>query len=120
MNTPTDGRIRFISTPEQIQIKRMLITEIRVSLDTPNVLYQVPFLLTEPPSRTWKKVLMESWQSLTQHKKHVSKSVMWVFHNRILINNLPIDLVKKELENLLSRAIDYTNEQLKLSSKNAI
>ena len=78
------------------------------------------FLLTEPPSRTWKKVLMESWQSLTQHKEHVSKSVMWVFHNRILINNLPIDLVKKELENLLSRAIDYTNEQLKLSSKNAI
>jgi hypothetical protein len=120
MNTPTDGRIEFISTPEQIQIKRMLITEIRVSLDAPHILYQVPFLLSEPPSRTWKKVLMESWQSLTQHKKHVSKSMMWVFHNRILINNLPIDLVKKELENLLSRAIDYTNEQLKLSSKNAI
>ncbi|MDC0629714.1 MAG: hypothetical protein P8O96_03215 [Flavobacteriaceae bacterium] len=49
MNTPTDGRIRFISTPEQIQIKRMLITEIRVSLDTPNVLYQVPFFINRAP-----------------------------------------------------------------------
>ena len=120
MNTPTDQIFRLVYTPERIQLKRMLITDITITQDAPYILYQVPFELTKSPSRAWKEVLMESWQSVIRHKGRVSETVIWVFHNRILINKVPIDLVRDELETLVATAVEKTNRQIKLRPQRAI
>ena len=52
MNTPIDGMIKFIRTPEHILLRRMLITEISFTQDSsPFILYQIPFELTKAPSK---------------------------------------------------------------------
>lgn len=113
MNTPTD-RVFRLFTPEHIQLKRMLITDIAITQDAPSILYQVPFELTKSPSRVWKQVLMDSWQSLTQHKGRISETVIWVFHNRILINKVPVELVMDQLETLVATTVEKTNEQIRM------
>jgi len=95
----------------------MLITDITISPDTYLILYQVPFVLTASPSRAWKEVLMETWHSLIQHNESVSNTVIWVFHNRIMIDKVSIELVKNELETLLAVAIEKTNKQMKMRSQ---
>ena len=120
MNTPTDQLLRSVFRPEHILLKRMLITDITITQDSPNILYQVPFELEKIPSRTWKEVLMESWQSVIQHKGRISETVIWVFHNRILINKVPVELVIDELESLVATAVEKTNRQIKLRPKHTI
>ena len=117
MNTPTDQIFRLVYTPERIQLKRMLITDITITQDAPYILYQVPFELTKSPSRAWKEVLMESWQSVIRHKGRVSETVIWVFHNRIIIDKVSIELVKNELETLVAIAVEKTNKQMKMKSQ---
>ena len=71
MITPTDGMFKFISNPEHILLNRMLITSITITQDSPSTLYQVPFELTTAPTRAWKDVLMDTWQSIIQQKKKI-------------------------------------------------
>ena len=120
MNTPTDRIFRLTYITEHIHLTRMLITDITISLDSSLILYQVPFGLTKSPSRAWKEVLMETWQSIIQHKERLSTTVIWVFHNRILINKVPIELVRDDLETLVSEAIDKTNRRMKLRPQHVI
>ncbi len=117
MNTPTDRIFRLTYIPEHIHLTRMLITDITISQDSSFILYQVPFGLTTSPSRAWKEVLMETWHSLILHKDRVSNTVIWVFHNRIIIDKVSIELVKNELENLVAIAIEKTNKQIKMRSQ---
>ena len=117
MNTPTDRIFRLTYITEHIHLTRMLITDITISPDTYLILYQVPFGLTASPSRAWKEVLMETWHSLIQHNESVSNTVIWVFHNRIMIDKVSIELVKNELETLLAVAIEKTNKQMKMRSQ---
>ena len=112
MNTPTDQLLRPVFSPEHIHINRMLITDITITQDSPTILYQVPFELEKTPSRIWKEVLMESWQSVIRQKGRISETVIWVFHNRILINKVPIELVRDELETLVTTAVNKTNRQI--------
>lgn len=113
MNTPT-------TTSDQVYLKRLLITEITITQDSPCILYQIPFELTTTPSKVWKQILLDIWQSRIQYKGRVSKSVMWVFHNRILIDNVSIELVVDELETLLTSTIEETNKQISRSEQQFI
>ena len=117
MNTPSVQTFRFLSIPEHIQINRMLITDIIITQDSPSVLYQVPFELKESPSKAWKQVLMDTWQSVIQDKGRISETVIWGFQNRILINKVPIELVRDELESLVVFVVDKTNRRIKLRSQ---
>lgn len=116
MNTPTDRVFRLL-TPEYISLRRMLITDITISQDSPVILYQIPFELTKAPSRVWKQVLIDSWYSTTQHKGRISKTVIWVFYNRILINKIPIDLVRNDLESLVAATVEKTNKLMMMRSQ---
>jgi hypothetical protein len=120
MSSPADEILHFTTTPKHIQLNRMVITDITITQDSPIILYQVPFELTNTPSRVWKEVLMDSWQSTIQHKGRILESVIWIFHNRILIDNIPIEFVKDEIETLVAIAIDKTNNKIKLRKKIAI
>jgi hypothetical protein len=112
MNTPT-------TTSDQVYLERMLITEITITQDSPCILYQIPFELTKTPNRVWKQLLLDIWQYKTQHKGRLSKTVMWVFHNRILIDKVPIELVGDELETLVTSTIETTNKQLSMREQQA-
>ena len=46
--------------------------------------------------------------------------MIWVFNNRILINKVPVELVNNQLEILVIKAIDQTNELIKLRAQRAI
>lgn len=120
MNTPTKQLFRLVDSKERIQLKRMVITDIKITQENPIILYQVPFELQKNPSRTWKEVFMDSWQHVTQHKERISETTIWVFHNRILIDNIPIELVKNDLETLLHTAIEKTNREIHLRTQAAI
>lgn len=115
MNTPSTNRIFRFPTSNQVYLKRLLITEITITSEFPYILYQIPFELTTTPSKVWKQFLLDIWQSKIQHKGRVTESVMWVFHNRILINNVPIDLVGDKLETLVNSTIEETNKQMSIS-----
>jgi len=119
MNTPTDRIFRLL-TPDYISLKRMIITDITIIQDSPVILYQIPFELTKAPRTVWKQVLIDSWYSTTQNKGRISKTVIWVFHNRILINKVPIDLVKNELESLVANTVEKTNKLMIMRSQPAI
>lgn len=119
MNTPIDGMIKFIRTPEHIQLRRMLITEILITQDSsPFILYKIPFELTKAPSKVWKEILLDTWYCITtQHQKRYSGTVLWVFHNRVQINNVSIELFENELESLLATAVKQTNNQMAMRSE---
>lgn len=119
MSTPTKQLFRLLDSTERIHLKKMLITEIKITQENPIILYQVPFELQKNPSRTWKEVFMDSWQYVTQQKGRISETVIWVFHNRVLINNIPIELVKNDLEKLLNTAIEKTNRRINLRTQPA-
>ena len=120
MNTPTKQLFRLADSTECIHLRKMLITEIKITQEEPIILYQVPFELTTAPHRAWKEIFMDSWQYVTQHKGGISETVAWVYHNRILINNIPIELVKNNLEKLLNTAIEKTNSEIALRTQPAI
>ena len=44
---------------------------------------------------------------------------MWVFHNRILIDKVPVDIVGDELETLVTSTIEITNKQLSMREQQA-
>ena len=115
MNTPTTNRFFRFTSSNQVYLKRLLINEITITSEFPYILNQIPFELTSTPSKVWKQMLLDIWQSKIQHKGRVSESVMWVFHNRILINNVPIDLVGDKLETLVNSTIVETNKQMSIS-----
>lgn len=119
MNTPIDGMIKFIRTPEHILLRRMLITEISITQDSsPFILYQIPFELTKAPSKVWKEILLDTWYCITsQRQKRCSGTVLWVFQNRILINNVPVELVEDELESLVVNAVEQTNHHMAMRSE---
>jgi hypothetical protein len=112
MNTPT-------TTSDKVYLERMLVNEITITQDSPCILYQIPFELTKTPNRVWKQLLLDIWQSKTQHKGRLSKTVMWVFHNRILIDKVPVDLEGDELETLVTSTIEITNKQLSMREQQA-
>ena len=120
MNTPTTNRFFRFTTSNKVYLKRLLITEITITSKFPYILYQIPFELTSTPSKVWKQMLLDIWQSKIQHKGRVSESVMWVFHNRILIDNVSIELVVYELETLLTSTIEETNKQISRSEQQFI
>lgn len=120
MNTPTEHLFRSVYSTERIQLKRMLITEIKITQENPTILYQVPFELTTAPLRAWKEVFMDLWKSISKHKKSYSETVIWVFHNRVLINNIPIEVIKNDLERLLNTAIEQTNTEFNLRTQRTI
>jgi hypothetical protein len=120
MSSPADEMLHFTTTPKHIQLNRMFVSEITITQDFPFVLYQALFELTNTPSRVWKEVLMDSWQTTIQHKGRILETVIWIFHNRILIDNVPIEFVKDEIETLVAIAIDKTNNKIKLRKKIAI
>ena len=103
-----------------IQISRLLITKISIEQDTPLVLYQVPFELSMTPNRAWKEALMENWSSISKLRFRALKTIIWVYHNRVLINNVTIELFQEDLEKMLSSAIEKTNTQMSRKQKHAI
>jgi len=120
MNTPTIDRFFQFTTSNQVYLKRLLTNEITITSESPYILYQIPFELTKTPSRVWKQILLDIWQSKIQNKGHVSESVMWVFHNRILIDKVPIELMGDNLETLVSSTIEETNKQIYLREQQLI
>ena len=70
--------------------------------------------------QAWKEVLMETWLSIVRHKGRVSETTIWAFHNRILIDNIPIEIVKNNLETLLNTAIEKTNRKIHLKTQATI
>ena len=105
-------------TSKEIQLKRMLISEISITQDsTPSILCQVSFELTKSPSRTWKEILLNIWYSTTTKNSKFSGTAIWVFYNRILVNNLPIELAGTELETIVATTVDKTNNQMVMRSK---
>ena len=115
MNTPSTNRFFRFTSSNQVYLKRLLINEITITSEFPYILYQIPFELTSTPSKVWKQMLLDIWQSKIQHKGRVSESVMWVFHNRLLIDNVPIELVGDKLETLVTSTIEETNKQMSIS-----
>ena len=115
MNTPSTNRFFRFTSSNQVYLKRLLINEITITSELPYILYQIPFELTSTPSKVWKQMLLDIWQSKIQHKGRVSKSVMWVFHNRLLIDNVPIELVGDKLETLVTSTVEETNKQMSIS-----
>ena len=120
MNTPTNltKMVAFPKSP--IRLNRLLITEISIIQDTPLVLYQVPFELSKRPNRAWKDALMDNWSSVSKFQNHAIKTVIWVYHNRVLINNVPIELFQENLEQLLFNAIKKTNSQMLIKQQELI
>ena len=113
MNTPTDRNSLLTSAPEYIHINRMLLSSaIIISQDSQLILYQVPFELTKSPSRGWKEVMLETWQSVIQNKEYFSNTVIWIIDNRIIINKVSIEQVKNELETLVAIAVESTNKKM--------
>jgi len=103
---------------KEIQLKRMLITEISITQDsTACILYKIPFELTQSPSRTWKEILLDNWCFSTTKNSKFSGTAIWVFYNRILVNNLPIELAGTELETIVATTVDKTNNQMVMRSK---
>ena len=97
-------------TSKEIQLRRILFTEISITQDSTScLLYQVPFELTQSPSRAWKEILLNTWFSTTTKNSKFSGTAIWVFHNRILVSNVPIELIGNELETLVTTAVDQTN-----------
>jgi len=103
-----------------IELNRLLINEISIIQDTPRVLYQVPFELSKTPNRAWKEALMENWSSISKLRFRTLKTIIWVYHNRVLINNVTIELFQEDLEKMLSSAIEKTNTQMSRKQKHAI
>ena len=119
MNIPTN-RVFQLHTSDQVYLRRILTTEIKVIQDSQYILYQVPFELTKSPSRTWKEMLLDTWCSIREHNCKVSGTVMWVFHNRILIDKVPIEQVKNKLETLVTVAVYKTNKQMATKEQHVI
>ena len=120
MDTPTNSTKQLVLPNEPIQISRLLITKISIEQDTPLVLYQVPFELSMTPNRAWKEALMENWSSISKLRFRALKTIIWVYHNRVLINNVTIELFQEDLEKMLSSAIEKTNTQMSRKQKHAI
>ncbi|MDB4182781.1 hypothetical protein N9672_00330 [Flavobacteriaceae bacterium] len=120
MNIPTDSIKQLVLPNASIKLSRLLITEISIEQDTPFVLYQVPFALSTTPNRAWKEALMVNWSSISKLRNRDLKTIIWVYHNRVLINNVPIELFQEDLEKMLSSAIEMTNTQMSRKQKHAI
>jgi hypothetical protein len=76
MNTPT-------TTSDQVYLERMLVNEITITQDSPCILYQIPFELTKTPNRVWKQLLLDIWQSKTQHKSSFKNRYVGVSQSHI-------------------------------------
>ena len=100
MDIPTDSTKQLVLPNYPIQISRLLITKISIEQDTPLVLYQVPFELSMTPNRAWKEALMENWSSISKLRFRALKTIIWVYHNRVLINNVTIELFQEDLEKM--------------------
>jgi hypothetical protein len=120
MNTPTNSTKQLVQPNEPIQISRLLITKISILKDTPSVVYQVPFELSTTPNRAWKEALMSNWASISKLRFRALKTIIWVYHNRVLINNVSIELFQKKKKKMLSSAIEMTNTQMGRKQKHAI
>jgi len=114
MNTPSKVIYRLTPTKNLVKINEMIISEISIIKSTPKVFYQVPFELSKQPNRSWKELLLNSWPFLCEQVEHASETTIWACHNRIIINNVPMDLDKYVLNDLLSNAIDTINEWVNL------
>ena len=112
MNIPTVPFFRLASNSRYTQLNRMLITDIVITQELPLILYQVPFELTNSPGRAWEEILMDIWQSMIRHKERLSDTIIWVFHNRIIIDRVKIELID-ELEVHLNNTIEKTNKRIK-------
>lgn len=120
MNKPTNFTRMVILPNTCIELNRLLINEISIIQDTPRVLYQVPFELSKTPNRVWKEALMENWSNVSKLRTGDLKTILWVYHNRVLIKNVSIELFQEDLEKILSSAIKMTNTQIGRKQKLAI
>ena len=114
MNIPTKVIYRLAPTQNLVKINEMIISEISINKNTPKVFYQVPFELSKQPNRSWKELLLNYWPTLCEQVEHASETSIWACHNRIIINNVPMELDKIVLNNLLLKAIDTINDWINL------
>ena len=63
---------------------------------------------------------MENWSNVSKLRTGDLKTILWVYHNRVLIKNVSIELFQEDLEKILSRAIKMTNTQMGRKQKLAI
>ena len=120
MNIPTDGSVRFFSAPEHIQLKRNFSAKTLIVKNYTSSLYQISFQLTTAPSRIWKELFMELWNSDIIRNAAVSETVVWIFNTRILINKVNAELSEDKIKTLVSSAIEQTNVQIKIRFQRAI
>ena len=102
MNIPTN-RVFQLHTSDQVYLRRILTTEIKVIQDSQYILYQVPFELNKIPSQVWKQTLINFWHSTTHNKECISETILWVFHDRIFVDKVSIEQVGNELKNSRDR-----------------
>lgn len=117
MNTPAKTRYMLVHGRNLVKINEMIISEISIVKSSPRVLYQVPFKLSKNPNRNWKELLLNYWPLLCKQVENASNTTLWACHNRIIINNVPIELDKYVLNDLLSKAIDTINEWVVLNKQ---
>lgn len=117
MNTPAKTRFLLVHGRNLVKINEMIISEISIVKSSPRVLYQVPFELSKNPNRNWKELLLNYWPLLCKQVENASNTTLRDCHNRIIINNVPIELDKYVLNDLLSKAIDTINEWVVLNKQ---
>ena len=114
MNIPSKSLYRLAPSQNLVQINEMIISEITIIKSSPKDFYQIPFQLSKHPNRSWKELLLNYWPTLCEQVEHASETSIWACHNRIIINNVPIELDKIVLNNLLLKAIDTINDWINL------
>ena len=120
MNIPKDCSLRFFSAPEHIQLKQNFSGKTLIVKNYISSLYQITFQLTTSPSRIWKELFMELWNSDIIRNAAVSETVVWIFNTRILINKVNAELSEDKIKTLVSSAIEQTNFQIKIRFQRAI
>jgi len=103
MNTPTKQIYRLVPTQKSIKVNEMLISEISI--------------IKKNPTRNWKEVLLDSWPFFSKQVEYASDTTIWACHNRIIISNVPSELNKYTLSDLVSKAVAKTNNWANLSNQ---
>lgn len=108
---------RLVANDNYVKIKEIPLSEILFFKNDLETLYQLTFELSTQPNRSWKALLLDSWPFFTEHLNKTSKTIIWAYDNRIIVDNIPIELDKKVIKDLVSEAIEKVNKWIELRAK---
>lgn len=117
--------LNSIYPPKGVEIKKplvkilgLLVHEIIIhSQFDSQTTYNIPFLLSQSPSKEWKNQLLIEWERQWEDKPKPLKPTLWTVNNKVVLSNTTFDQLKYQRA-LLMTAIGSANIEFNINHLN--